>query len=90
MSDTESSENEQEQQFLEKEKLLREINRFQSKISVHMEFFESFIDDVVPWEVEKGELEHLRKISNTLREAMKIFRELNDFITTKPSDSGNQ
>ena len=90
MSDTESSENEQEQQFLEKEKLLREIDRFQSEISVHMEFFESFIDDVVPWEIETREMEQLRKIRITLMEAVKMFRQLNDFITTKPSDSGNQ
>ena len=90
MSDTESSENEQEQEFLEKEKLLCEIDRFQSLISVHMEFFESFIDDVVPWKIETGELENLRKISTTLKEAEKIFRELNNIITTKPSDSGNK
>ena len=85
MSDTESSNTEQD--YLEKEKLLCEIDRFQSEIKVHIDFFEDFVDDLVPWKIETGELENLRKISSTLREAVKIFRELNNLITLKPSDS---
>ena len=87
MSDTESSDTDQD--YLEKEKLLREIDRFQSEIKVHIDFFEDFVDDLVPWKMETGELENLWKISSTLREAVKIFRELNNLITLKPSDSKN-
>ena len=88
MSDKESSEDELEQQFAEKEKLLHEINRLQSELSVHMEFLENVVDDFVPWKIEAGELENLHKLASSLRDAVKIFREMHAIIT-KPSSSGN-